>query len=200
MNTKIKPMGVTMKLKKLSYRNAFYHVTELENLENIIKHNGLYSLENMVRNNIPFTPISNDISWNCDYYKNIANFVKLSFNMENDMIKSKMYKRILKNPVILIFSNDIVDLPNTKYCYGNSAKSDSYVHNISEMEQNMLNAIYDISNKHSRQSELLIENHLNLKYLKYIVLPKNATRDIGLASFFSGKSITFLENLIKSTL
>lgn len=175
--------------KKLIEENKYlYHITEYENLKSIINLGGLLSLDNLEKRNIIVKYISSSESRSIDKKQEISKYVRLAYTVQYDMICACIYRKYLKNPVIIFIKPEILlEKENIKYTTMNAISNEAILYDKNDEFEIEFDKIYtprsysnanNISYKNARQSEVLVEDCVELKYIKVIALETNTIEEI----------------------
>ena len=181
--------------------NGFYHLTNFENLENIIS-NGMFSY-NLVREK---GLLKSDMS-NPDIQakrKNVHNYVPLYINPKNPFLNSFKIQNNINNLVLLeVFPHILVQKKNTRFSDGNAADVETNLfENKNDLEKInwklLQSGIWEnnIESKRIMCSEILIPNHIEDYYIQRIII-KNENQISKVMSLFpnrKGISITLDSN------
>lgn len=167
--------------KLVNENKVLYHVTEFSNLESILK-NGLLSLDDLETQKIKFKYSSSDISRDLDKHFGLSKYVRLAYTPFYDMIPAAIYYKILKIPVIISISPEILKLPGVKYTNKNAICNDAILYNEDEifnlLDFKKIDSPRDSNNynlegyKNARQSEILVPQKIGIEYLKQIDIQK----------------------------
>lgn len=160
---------------------SLYHVTEFDNLPSILK-NGLYSLKKLKEYEIEPKYISSENSRSIDSYQGLDKYVRLAYTYQYDMLAAATFQGILKNPIIIYIDPKILlDKSNIKYTIMNAISNDARLYSKNDNFNIDFQKIYKIRSrdtltdeyKDARQSEVLIEEHIETLYIKKIKIPLN---------------------------
>ncbi len=160
---------------------SLYHVTEFDNLPSILK-NGLYSLKKLKEYEIEPKYISSENSRSIDSYQGLDKYVRLAYTYQYDMLAAATFQGILKNPIIIYIDPKILlDKSNIKYTTMNAISNDARLYSKNDNFNIDFQKIYKIRSrdtltdeyKDARQSEVLIEEHIETLYIKKIKIPLN---------------------------
>lgn len=173
--------------KKIKENNKYlYHITEYENLQSILK-NGLKSLKYINSNNVKTKFITSEISRRKDAEKDIDKYVRLAYTVQYDMICAEIASRNLKNPsVICINPNILLKEENIRYTTMNALKREAVIYKKEDSFDIDFDKIYqkrgysncsEESYKNARQSEVMVENEIEIEYFEYICIENNSEID-----------------------
>ena len=166
-----------LKLLKNTGIEYFYHFTSKRNLESIKKHGGLYSWKELEKRgiNAPFIGGSGDngLSHKLDLKTGLADYVRLSFCKDHPM--SFRHKQSGEPIVLLAIDITVATLPNTKFSNINATDNMCTVaEGLKGLKLVDFNAVKrthvsrDDSDFKPHQAEILVKNHIPIKYIKGI--------------------------------
>ncbi|MGL5901299.1 MAG: DarT ssDNA thymidine ADP-ribosyltransferase family protein [Cetobacterium sp.] len=165
--------------KLVESKNYLYHITEFENLQSILK-TGLLSLKNVNEKKIKSKFISSEVSRKKDKEKNIDKYVRLAYTIQYDMICREIGAKNLKNPAILFIDPIILlEREDIRYTKMNALKEGAVIYKKEDEFSIDFDKIFErrgysnCSNpfyKDARQSEVLVENIIDLKYIEAIMI------------------------------
>lgn len=167
-----------LKLLKENGIEYFYHFTSKRNLESIKKHGGLYSWKELEKRgiNAPFIGGSGDngLSHNLDLKAGLADYVRLSFCKDHPM--SFRHKQNGEPIVLLAIDITVATQPNTKFSNINATDNMCTVaEGLEGLKLVDFNAVKrthvsrDDSDFKLHQAEILVKNHIPIKYIKGII-------------------------------
>ena len=154
-----------------------YHFTDFGNLASIKEHGGLYSWGYCERNNIDINrPGGNELSRDLDKKCQLENYVRLSFQQLPPLLYRFKKKGRIENPISLIIDPSVIYWENTKFSDENATANEASIgddlitFNIIEFEKAMrpYNYIQDGDDSRFFQAEVLVEEHIPMKYIKKI--------------------------------
>lgn len=155
--------------------NYLYHFTDQANIESIKSHNGLYSWFYCENNNVHISkPGGNSTSRMVDQTKKLENYVRLSFCENHPMLYVAKKDGRISNPVILKCDTEIILYKNTLFSNCNANKTEAIINDSFELFRNLRFDIFDKKYfdvntdnnlKSSYQAEILIPEHLPIKYI-----------------------------------
>lgn len=155
--------------------NYLYHFTDQANIESIKNHNGLYSWFYCENNNVHISrPGGNLTSRKFDQAKKLENYVRLSFCENHPMLYFAKNDGRISNPVILKCDTEIILYKNTLFSNCNANKTEAIISDSFDLFRNLRFDIFnkkyfdvnkDSNLKSSYQAEILIAEHLPIKYI-----------------------------------
>ena len=159
------------------------HVTEIENIESILK-NGILSLKEVKRRGMDVKYISTEDSRNIDCRHDMDNYVRLAYTPYYDMIPANAYYGFVENPIIIcVHPNILMEKEGIKFSDKNAVAGDAMIYNNEDdvyyhIDFNKTYEIRDRSNagkdkeeyRNARQAEVLVPECIELKYIKKIVI------------------------------
>lgn len=155
----------------------FYHFTDRDNLESIIKNGGLYSWADCEEKGIKIEkPGGSDLSRSLDRRRGLEHYVRLSFASNHPMQYIAMDDGRISNPVVLEIDPEVALWKDTLYADRNATKSGANVGDSLELLKNIPKGMFyllryfdmDEENKMRYQSEVLVKNFVPLKYITNI--------------------------------
>lgn len=174
-----KEISQSITIFKNNHINKVYHVTSINNWQNIQEMGGLYSLAYLQKNNIGVDYISNDLSKKLDLRANTQNFIKLSFREITPMT----FKNVKNGKKLILLSIDLVQLienfnnDDINFCPINSTDNRAKIFNIRNTnELSQLNCDILKSNKvyqkysdeyKKSQAEILVREFIPLDYITF---------------------------------
>ena len=105
---------------------CLYHFTSSKNIESI-KKNGLLSIRQIQNKNIQSSYVSTEQSRNVDKYKNLSDYIHLSYERDNPMMYVAIAEGRLFDYTILEISLDVLFWRSTKYTNKNVMKSNALI-------------------------------------------------------------------------
>jgi len=168
------------KLLKKYKINYIYHMTHVNNLQNILQY-GLHSHNNkLVKNKID----NENVQKRRDYFesiynKNVHSYVPFYFNPKNAMLY--VNKDIQGNLIILAFDNNLIYQKGSLFTDGNASVENitKFYNNLNDLDKldwNCINTKYwnDIEDgRRKRMSEILVPDKVNVNKLKKIYCINN---------------------------
>lgn len=159
--------------------NEFYHVTPVENLNNIFNLFGaLLSYQELQKYNVPVKYISNEQSHINDKDKKIENLVKLSFRKIIPMIYSRVKQgeklALLGIDInILYYSDEIYFCPTNATMQGAKYyRMSSNAKELSKMRFDVINANHGFARftpeYAAMQAEVMVKDYIPKKYIRFI--------------------------------
>lgn len=152
--------------------NNLYHFTDQNNLPSIRVNGGLYSWSHCENNDIHIAqPGGNKVSRNLDRENGLEDYVRLSFVKKPPMYYVAKRDGRIQNPVTLEISPEVILWESTLFSDGNATANRAIVGG--EL-QDFSRIRFDIlrqskwtseSEKHYWQAEVLVKNHLPLRYI-----------------------------------
>lgn len=166
-----------LKLLKENRIEYFYHFTSKRNLESIEKHGGLFSWKELENRgiNAPFIGGSGDngLSHNLDLKAGLADYVRLTFCRDHPMMYR--HKQNAEPLVLLAIDITVATQPNTKFSNINATDNMCTVaEGLEGLKLVDFNAVKrthvsrDDSDFKPHQAEILVKNHIPIKYIKGI--------------------------------
>jgi hypothetical protein len=158
-----------------------YHFTDYENLASIKKHGGLYSWDYCNCNNISIKrPGGDELSRDLDMRYDLENYVRLSFQQDPPLIYTFTKKGIIKTPVSLIIDSSVIYWENTKFSDENANSNEALIgSDLKDFEEihfdkamKSYNPLKDSEFKPFFQAEVLVKEHIPIKYIKKAVKMK----------------------------
>lgn len=153
--------------------DKLYHFSPIENKESIKKHS-ICSYQYLIDNNISINRLSSsDTSRKIDKSKGLSNYVHLLFEPFNPMIFVALSEGRLREFTIYEIEPEVLFLKDTMYTIGNAAlagvrpkKDIQFLLTIpfSRFHKKNYTALDDESKKYF-QSEILVKNKVDLKYI-----------------------------------
>lgn len=154
-----------------------YHFTDRDNLESIIRNGGLYSWSDCESKSIEIKkPGGSGMSRQLDARDGLQNYVRVSFVTQHPMMYVAMNDGRISNPVILEIDPAVIFWKGTRYADRNATKSGANVgEELSDFDAIHFDAIkankhfdLDIDEQPFFQAEVLVKNHIPLKYITNI--------------------------------
>ncbi len=115
--------------------NSVWHFTEESNIALIKKHKGIFSLEEIERQQIHPVFGGNKWSHDADKQKNLHKFVHLTFIKEHPMLYTVKSKQRIKNPKWLKIKSSILLQEGIQFCSEVANKSDAILFTSEEAEK-----------------------------------------------------------------
>lgn len=166
--------------KEILERNGIkklYHFTDRDNLESIIRNGGLYSWADCESKSIDIKKSGgSDMSRQLDFRDGLQHYVRVSFVTQHPMMFVAMNDGRISNPVILEIDPQVIWWEGTRYADRNATKTGANVgENLDDFEAIHFNAVkankhfdLDIDEQPFFQAEVLVKNHIPLKYITNI--------------------------------
>ena len=154
-----------------------YHFTDRDNLENIIKHGGLYSWVDCESRGITIPkPGGSDTSRTLDRRDGLQKYVRVSFTTQHPMMYVAMSDGRISNPVILEIDTDVIFWKGSKYADRNATKNGARVGgDIEDFKRIHFSSVkakkhFDLDDDEQPfyQAEILVPNFIPLKYITNI--------------------------------
>jgi len=151
-----------------------YHFTDYENWASIKKHGGLYSWDYCNRNNIQIKrPGGGQLSRDLDMRYNLENYVRLSFQQDPPLLYTLTKNGQIKNPISLIIDSSVIYWENTKFSDENATSNDVLIgSDLADFEEihfekamKSYNPLQDVDDKPFFQAEVLVKEHIPIKYI-----------------------------------
>ena len=87
----------------------FYHFTDRDNVDSIIKNGGLFSYGDCIKRGIRINrPGGSALSHELDYKENLQNYVRVSLCKKHPMMFTAIQDERIVNPVILEIDTDVL--------------------------------------------------------------------------------------------
>ncbi len=154
-----------------------YHFTDRDNLENIIRHGGLFSWADCESRsiNIP-KPGGSDTSRALDRRDGLQKYVRVSFTTQHPMMYVAMNDGRISNPVILEIDPEVIFWKGSKYADRNATKNGARVgESIEDFKRIHFTSVkakkhfdLDPDEQPFFQAEILLPNFIPLQYIKNI--------------------------------
>jgi len=163
------------KILKGSEINTLFHFTDKANLKSIKKHGGLYSWQHCDSNNIYIpSPGGNELSRNLDKSKGLEDYVRVSFTRNHPMMFVEHTRD--RDNIILELDPEVVYLKSTLYSNVNANRNGASIGNDLSYFKKIRFDLFKYPNhfklsedeKPYYQAEILVKNHIPLKYIKNI--------------------------------
>ncbi len=154
-----------------------YHFTDRDNLESIIRNGGLYSWADCQSKSIDVKKLGgSDMSHQLDLRDGLENYARVSFVTQHPMMYVAMNDGRISNPVILEIDPQVIWWKGTRYADRNATKTGANIgEEVSDFEAIHFNAIkarkhfdLDPDEQPFFQAEVLVKNHIPLKYITNI--------------------------------
>lgn len=151
---------------------VLYHFTDQTNLPSIFCGGGLYSWSHCERNGIRISrPGGNQVSRRLDRQRGLEDYVRLSFVRKPPMYHVTKRNGRIPNPVILEVDTEVMLWEQTKFSDGNAtanrARVGGRLEDFRRIRFNILRKS-DWANEHEKhywQAEVLVKNHIPLRYI-----------------------------------
>lgn len=153
--------------------NTLFHFTDKANLRSIKKHGGLFSWKHCVSNKIPIpSPGGNQLSRNLDEIKGLEDYVRLCFTRNHPMMFVEHTRD--RDNIILEIDPEVVYLKSTLYSNVNANRNNAVIgKDLSDLKKIRFDLFKHPNHfkltedeKPYYQAEILVENHIPLKYIK----------------------------------
>jgi len=167
------------KLLKQYNINYIYHMTHVNNLQNILQYGLLSHNNNVVTNKIDNPAVNSRRNFNDPIYnKNVHSYVPFYFNPKNAMLY--VNKENQGNLIILVFDANLIYEKGSLFTDGNASvngtKFYNDINNLDKLDWNCINAKtwYNFPDgKRTKMSEVLVPNKVNINKLKKIYCINN---------------------------
>lgn len=157
--------------------NKLYHFTDRDNLENIIRHGGLFSWADCESRGISIPkPGGSDTSRALDRRDGLQKYVRVSFTTQHPMMYVAMNDGRISNPVILEIDPEVIFWKGSKYADRNATKNGARVgESIEDFKRIHFTSVkakkhFDLDPDEQQffQAEILVPNFIPLQYIKNI--------------------------------
>ncbi len=154
-----------------------YHFTDRDNLESIIRNGGLYSWADCKSKSIDIKkPGGSDTSHQLDARAGLENYARVSFVTQHPMMYVAMNDGRISNPVILEIDPQVIWWKGTRYADRNATKTGANIGaDVNDFKAIHFNAVkakkhfdLDTDEQPFFQAEVLVKNHIPLKYITNI--------------------------------
>lgn len=152
---------------------VLYHFTDQANLSSILCSGGLYSWSHCERNGIRISrPGGNQASRRLDRQRGLEDYVRLSFVKEPPMYHVAKRDGRIQNPVILEVRPEVILWEQTKFSDGNATANRARIGGkLEDFRQIRFDILRksdwaDEYEKHYWQAEVLVKNHIPLRYIR----------------------------------
>ncbi len=175
-----KPNDEIKKILMAYPKSAFYHFTDIRNIDLIKQHKGLYSIKKQIELGIEVQhPGGNNISRKIDKTRGLDAYVHLCFNDNHQMeYRAKEDGRIGESKFLKI-DTDILDLDEIMYSPGVANKTGTQIVPIStaikQIDYEILYKYHDFRIPEyknriqlAQKCEILIPNHVPVDYIENI--------------------------------
>ena len=165
--------------KTLTYIDKYnieyiYHMTHVNNLQNILQYGLLSHNNSVVTNKIDNPEVNSRRNFNDPIYnKNVHSYVPFYFNPKNAMLY--VNKENQGNLIILVFDANLIYDKGSLFTDGNASANGTKfyndINNLDKLDWNCINTKYwnDIEDgKRKRMSEVLVSDIVNIDKLKKI--------------------------------
>ncbi len=150
-----------------------YHFTDIENLESIYKHGGIYSWSKLKLNNINVAAMgSSEVSRMLDLKKGIQDYARLSFVKYHPMMYIAMKEGRIKKPIIIEVNRGVVFLRETLFTAQNAVKNGvvagGRMENFDLIRFDLFNKRYFDLTPEERpfyQAEVLVHSKIDIKHI-----------------------------------
>jgi len=159
------------KILKQHQIQCLYHFTDTANIPSIMQHGGLYSWWSCQQKGIVIPkPGANDLSRKLDQQKDLHDYVRLSFNNNHPMLAQARHEGRIEKPVILKISSEVIYWKSTQFsdlnATANGARIGSGIEHFKNVRFDIVTQpYYNEDTKHFYQAEVLVEQHIPLKYI-----------------------------------
>ena len=157
----------------------FYHFTDRDNVDSIIKNGGLFSYGDCIKRGIRINrPGGSALSHELDYKENLQNYVRVSLCKKHPMMFTAIQDERIVNPVILEIDPEVIFWRDTLYSNMNAT--------IHRIRPNIGDTLADFKQIHFQsvkarkhfdlpeeewpyfQAEILVKNFIPIEYIKNI--------------------------------
>ena len=154
-----------------------YHFTDRDNLENIIRHGGLYSWADCESKGIKIPkPGGGDLSRQLDKRDGLQHYVRVSFTTEHPMMFVAMNDGRISNPVILEIDPAVIYDSETHFADMNATRNGAHVGGtLADFKRIHFQSVkarkhFDLIDDEQPyfQAEILVKNFIPLKYITNI--------------------------------
>jgi hypothetical protein len=150
-----------------------YHFTDQDNIQSIKKMGGLYSWKELegLSVNIPAQG-GNDLSKRLDTYKQLENYVRLSFVEKTPMLYLAQQDCRIRTPILLKIDPIVTLLKDTLYSDGNAIANKAQIGGgVNDFEKINFNIFQKgrwkgDEEKHYWQAEIMVKKFIPLKFIK----------------------------------
>lgn len=148
-----------------------YHFTDEENISSIKENGGLFSWHACKTKGIHIKRYgSNELSRKLDTKKGLENYIRLCFNPNHPMLYAAKYDGRILKPVILFISTNVIFWKDTLFsninATSNSANIGGKLDDFNKIKFNVvLKRNWDFNTKSYYQAEILVKEHIPLKYI-----------------------------------
>lgn len=165
--------------------SRFYHFTDRENVDSIIRNGGLFSYGDCIKQGIHISrPGGSELSHELDEKENLQNYVRVSICKKHPMMYYAIQDERIVNPVILEIDTDILFIEGNILSDKNAVRSDSHkggsfvdfnrIHFNTASRRSQFDV--DEDEQEYYQAEILVPHHIPLHYILNIA--DFQTRDI----------------------
>ena len=152
----------------------FYHFTDHDNVDSIIKNGGLFSYGDCIKRGIRINrPGGSALSHELDYKENLQNYVRVSLCKKHPMMFTAIQDERIVNPVILEIDTDVLFIEGNIFsdknavrkdsCKGKSFADFSRIHFNTVKQRNQFEV--DDDEQDYYQAEILVPHHISLNYI-----------------------------------
>ena len=154
--------------------SRFYHFTDRENVDSIIRNGGLFSYGDCIRQGIHISrPGGSELSHELDEKENLQNYVRVSICKKHPMMYYAIQDERIVNPVILEIDTDILFIEGNIFSDKNAVRSDSHkggsfvdfnrIHFNTASRRSQFDV--DEDEQEYYQAEILVPHHIPLHYI-----------------------------------
>jgi len=165
--------------------SRFYHFTDRENVDSIIRNGGLFSYGDCIKQGIHISrPGGSELSHELDEKENLQNYVRVSICKKHPMMYYAIQDERIVNPIILEIDTDILFIEGNIFSDKNAVRSDSHkggsfvdfnrIHFNTASRRSQFDV--DEDEQEYYQAEILVPHHIPLHYILNIA--DFQTRDI----------------------
>lgn len=165
--------------------SRFYHFTDRENVDSIIRNGGLFSYGDCIKQGIHISrPGGSELSHELDEKENLQNYVRVSICKKHPMMYYAIQDERIVNSVILEIDTDILFIEGNIFSDKNAVRSDSHkggsfvdfnrIHFNTASRRSQFDV--DEDEQEYYQAEILVPHHIPLHYILNIA--DFQTRDI----------------------
>ena len=160
-------------LKKYNI-SRFYHFTDRDNIESIVKNGGLFSYGDCIRRGIRINrPGGSELSHKLDYKENLQDYVRVSICKKHPMMFTAIQDERIVNPVLLEIDTDVLFIDGNIFSDKNAVRNDSNkgtsfvdfnrIHFSTVIQRSQ----FDVEEEEQEyyQAEILVPHHIPLHYI-----------------------------------
>lgn len=154
--------------------SRFYHFTDRDNIESIIKNGGLFSYGDCIKRGIRINrPGGSELSHELDYKENLQDYVRVSICKKHPMMFAAIQDERIVNPVLLEIDTDILFIDGNIFSDKNAVRGDSNkgtsfvdfnrIHFNTVIQRSQFNVEEDEQEYY--QAEILVPHHIPIHYI-----------------------------------